>query len=123
MFDKEAIKALQEGESICAASVALNVAETVAALPNDFNLHDLENFQPFRRRARGAMTTRFIAPVAAYVAGHAEDGAYIFIDAKDLTATAILNLGGPSAPGHADNLTVMALQRTAAYAALVNIAG
>lgn len=120
MFDKESIQLLQESASITAANVEIT-ANDVAALPSDFKLHDLEQYMPQRRRARGVMTTRFIKQFGGYVQQHAELGTAIFIDAGDMTASAVLNLGTPGKPGHADNLAALALKRTAAYAALKRI--
>lgn len=121
MFDKDAIKALQEGESITAAATAVQAAQEVVALPNDFTLHDLEHLQENRRRARGEMSTRFIVPFASYAEQHHEAGATVFVDPENLTATAVLNLGTPMHPGHADNLARLQLKRTAAYSALCTI--
>jgi uncharacterized protein YfdQ (DUF2303 family) len=67
------------------------------------------------------MTTPFIEPFAEYVKVHAEGGASIFVNPDEMTATAVLNLGMPSAPGHADNTAKLAPQKTAAYAALRTI--
>lgn len=123
MFDKEAITALQEGASIEAASRAIELAidtkEAVIALPEHFKHHDLEDFKPLRRRARGTMITRFIAPFAHYAQEHAEEGATVFVNPETLAATAVLNLGTPAAPGHTDNRAVLELHRTAAYTALL----
>lgn len=121
MFDKDAIEALQKGESIIAASQALQAAEKMVALPSDYILHDIEHLQANRRRARGTMSTRYIAPFAGYVASHMEAGATVFVDPDSLTATAVLNLGAPGSPGHADNLVELQLKRTAAYAAMCTI--
>ena len=123
MFDKEAIQALQEGESITAASTAVQAAlgatASVAALPNDFQLHSLESYQPTRRRARATVSTRFIAPFAVYAKAYATAGAAVFIDPANLSATAVLDLGTVEEPGHADHKAVLEPARTAAYAALL----
>lgn len=121
MFDKDAIKALQEGESITAASTAVQAAKEVVALPDSFTLHDVEHLQVSRRRARGMMATRFIVPFASYTEQHREAGATVFVDPENLTATAVLNLGTPTHPGHADNLAQLQLKRTASYSALCTI--
>lgn len=121
MINKEAIQALQEGESIRAASAAVEKANNVVALPSDFKLHDVEHLNEFRRRARGTMNTRFIAPFSAYIKTHLENGATVFIDPEESTATAVLNLGNSFNPGHADNLAKLQLKRTASYAAMCNI--
>ena len=121
MFDKEAIQALQESQSIQAALKAVQEAEHLVALPSDFKLHDIEHLHDSRRRARGAFSTRFVVPFAAYTTQHMEAGATVFVDPESLTATAVLNLGKPDHPGHADNLAELQLKRTAAYAALCTI--
>jgi uncharacterized protein YfdQ (DUF2303 family) len=122
MFDKQAIELLQQAQAIANANAAMeSVADDAVALPSDFNLHDLENLKPTRRRTRGNMVTRFIAPFAQYALAHAEEGASVFIDPSDMTATAVLNLGTPILPGHADNKAIFEPRRTAAYTALENI--
>lgn len=114
---KEAITALQEGTSIKAANSSLSV-EDVSALPSDYALHDLEKYMHARRRVRGTMATSVLASFAAYCVLHGEAGAAVFINPQDMAATAVLNLGNPEQPGHADNLAKLTLKKTAAYTAL-----
>jgi uncharacterized protein YfdQ (DUF2303 family) len=121
MFDKEAINALQEGTSIDHARSSLEFCKTtdnLAALPSDFKLHDLEQYQQNRRRARGVMDTHSLRDFSAYTKVHAETGAIVFVDADEMSATAVLNLGTATAPGHTDNRAKLQLKRTAAYSAL-----
>jgi uncharacterized protein YfdQ (DUF2303 family) len=123
MFDKEAIEQLQQSEAIEQANLATIEAITlnktaVVALPSNFQKHDLEAFMPHRRRARGVMHTESIAAFVAYANEHHEDGASIFVNAAHMSAEAVLNLGTPDSPGHADNSAVVTLERSAAYAAL-----
>lgn len=94
----------------------------VVALPEKFKLHDLEQYLPNRRRARGTMTTASLASFATYTKEHTETGATVFVDQNTMSATAVLNLGQPTEPGHADNKAVIKLEKTAAYAALTAIA-
>lgn len=125
MFDKEAIIALQEHASINAANVALagtHETKELAALPSDYTLHNLEPYLPLRRRARGTMTTAILAAFTGYTVAHAETGASAFINPESMAATAVLNLGTPTAPGHADNLAKLQLKKTAAYSALTAVA-
>ena len=120
------IEALRASQAITAANEALAQAPHaslgVAALPADFNLHDLEPYLPLRRRARGTFATQFVAPFAQYTHAHAGDGASVFVNAQEMSATAVLDLGTPHAPGHGDNKTRLQLQRTAAFQALMAIA-
>ena len=66
-------------------------------------------------------TTSSIVDFAAYVKAHSEDGAAVFVDADKMRATAILNLGTPDLPGHADNVAHLQARKTAAMQALDRI--
>lgn len=130
MFTPEAIKLLSQSEAITAAAAAIKphfnealVREAVvAALPNDFNIHDLEKFNLTRRRARGTMSTSNVPDFAKYVGDHKEFGAAVFVQQDKMTAVAVLNLGTPTTPGHTDNRAELAPKKTAAYTALKSIA-
>ena len=126
MFTKDSIEALTQAESISAANAALTVApsngEAVIALPDSFDVHDLEQYLPTRRRLRGSMTTPVLADFAVYTIDHKEAGATVFVGADNMQAVAVLNLGTPDEPGHGDNRAVLAPPKTAAFAALLAIA-
>lgn len=123
MFDKDAIKELAQAEAITAAgsavAAALDDGTAIVALPSEFTVHDLEKTLPLRRRARGIMTTSSVAPFAEYVDQHKEPGAAVFVDQDAMTAVAVLNLGTPDQPGHADNIAKMVAKRLAAFTALL----
>lgn len=123
MFDKESIETIQASVGIAQAagaigSALLDTGEAVIALPETFSLHDLEAYLPHRRRARGVMTTSVVSDFGEYVTAHGDPGATVFVDASDMKAVAVLNLGTRSEPGHADDLAVMRPEKTAAYEAL-----
>jgi uncharacterized protein YfdQ (DUF2303 family) len=126
MLDQETLTALQENKAIEAAQKALAFANKdandLAALPSDYKLHDLEQFMPNRRRARGTMTTSVLTSFADYSKAHAENGASVFINTDSLRAVTVLNLGMPESPGHSDNRVALELEKTAAYKALTGIA-
>lgn len=124
MLDKDAIKELFKFNAIGAAAAAVDGTglNEPLALPDDFKLHDIEQFAALRRRARGTMSTNLVPDFAHYVGANAEVGATVFVDAAKMTALAVLNLGTPDAPGHADNLARYAPQATAAYDALRKVA-
>lgn len=129
MFDKEAIQELREAQTVAEALAAVQAATEregatgAAALPDDYQVHDLEKFMPFRRRARGAMSTSIAADFARYCDAHREEGAAVFVEADAMKAKAVLNLGNPDEPGHADNLAVYAPKKTAAYLAMLSHCG
>jgi uncharacterized protein YfdQ (DUF2303 family) len=127
MFDKEAIQQLAVGqsESIEAADEALSGAfdtSGVAALPSDFKLHDLEKYQPNRRRQRGSMATSLLPDFVTFTQVHAETGAMTFVDQKLMRAVAVLNMGTREKPGHCDHTATFAAKATAAYTAMRNTA-
>lgn len=120
MLDNNAIQALQDAAGIdqAARAVAQVTDPTTVALPDHFKLHDLEPYMVLRRRARGAMSTNNIDDFLAYAKEHAETGAAVFVNATDMNAVAVLNLGTPELPGHADNRASCKLRSTAAFDAL-----
>lgn len=114
-------------QEINAATAAMDHAfilggSGAAALPDSFKLHDLEAYMPQRRRPRGTYTTQYAQAFARYTATHAQHGATVFVDADRMRATAVLDLGTASNPGHTDNRAVLELKPTAAYAALCKFA-
>lgn len=119
------IEAITKSQEVYAVSTAIHEAIEVGAaavgLHEDITVRDLENYRSTRRRPRGTMTTRFIAPFAAYVRTHAADGATVFVNPDNMTATAVLDLGTLSAPGHADHQAKLQPKMTAAYNALTLI--
>lgn len=122
MIDKDAIEALQLSEAITAANNNVS-ASFVAALPEDFKLHDLEKYQTIRRRAIGMMKTNALSDFASYVKIHSELGSTVFVNAAEMSAKAVLNLGIPEEPGQADNLAVLEARRTAAFQAMLAVSG
>ncbi len=127
MFDKSAIETLQLGAAITEANTALvNAIEvsdgSAVALPSDFKVLDLEPYLSNRRRARGTMGTTSIQSFASYTKNNIEHGSTVFVDPDTMSATAVLNLGTPDTPGHADNKAVLKAEKTAAYRALISIA-
>lgn len=121
MLSKEAIQELSQVEAISAARKSITEAlkeRGAISLPNDFAMHDLEKYMPNRRRVIGTMNTSVIADFAEYSIKNKEEGAAVFIDPKTMSANAVLNLGTPAKPGHADNTAILNPERTAAYKAL-----
>ena len=117
MFDKETLTALQEPASIIAASAAIenqSITDNLVALPSDYKLHNLEQYLQVRRRARGLMATAILESFTDYTKAHAEAGASVFVNPDTMSATAVLNLGTPNEPGHADNRAKLEVKRTAA---------
>lgn len=127
-LDKDTLASLMQGDAIAKAEQAISAACNpaaaaggVVALPNNFQTHDFEKYLQFRRRVRGVMATSQITSFGAYVTANDEQdgGAYVFIDPDKMTASAVMNLGTPDLPGHADNICQLTLRPTAAYRSLL----
>lgn len=122
MLTQDALRALLEQQAIIAAESAVRGAfetDGTIALPDHFKLHDIEHMLPQRRRQRGAMRTSALADFATYVRDHRDGSAKVFVDQDQMRATAVLNLGTPAVPGHADDTAVFAPEQTAPYKALL----
>lgn len=123
---EEFAKVLRAGQEIDAARGALDEALSTlvgaAALPDHFEVHDLEGYLSSRRRMRGNYTTRSMGEFVRYVEiyGRADDTC-VFVNTAEMSARAVLNLGTNLAPGHADNIGTLALQKTTAYEALLRL--
>ncbi|EPO1884196.1 YfdQ family protein [Citrobacter freundii] len=96
-----------------------------ALLPDGTSVESLERFSLERFRFRGAMTTTSIDDFARYSTGYASasDPARCFIDADNMTARSVFNIGTLDNPGHADNVASITLKKTAPFRALLQIDG
>jgi uncharacterized protein YfdQ (DUF2303 family) len=123
MLTTETIQALQAPQAIEAAAQSINGHQQtlgLAALPDNFHLHDLERYMAHRRHMRGQMQTGCLDSFAAYVLAHESHGATVFVS-DELSAKAVLNLGDEEYPGHADHTATLDLKMLPAYKALLNI--
>ncbi|MFZ1872680.1 MAG: DUF2303 family protein [Chania sp.] len=97
----------------------------VTVLPESVSVQSIERFYSNRFRFRGAMETTSIDDFVRYSVGYAdaEDPARCFIDADNMSARAVFNIGTLAAPGHADNFAEINLKKTAPFRALLAIDG
>lgn len=95
----------------------------VAVVPENVNVESLERFSLERYRFRGKLQTFSIDDFARYATGYAAAGSRCFINADEMRAVAVFNLGTLDHPGHADNTAVLSLKKTAPFAALLGING
>ena len=119
---KDAIQHL-ETTAIAAASVMPHQQIPTIALPDDMKIHNLERFAEHRARFRGEMVTSSIADFSSYVLNHGGQAVAAFVDQDRMACRAFFNLGTQADPGHGDDTALLALKPTAAYAALLSIAG
>ncbi|MDM4167388.1 YfdQ family protein [Klebsiella pasteurii] len=96
-----------------------------ALLPQNTSIESLERFAYERFRFRGAMDTTSIDDFVRYSVAYAqeEEKARCFIDADNMLARSIFNIGTLDNPGHADNVASIKLKKTAPFRALLAING
>ncbi|MGE4876127.1 YfdQ family protein [Yersinia enterocolitica] len=108
--------------SIIERQLAGTDCDTIA-LPAGVSVKSLEQFNLERYRFRGAMETSNIDEFVKYSSGYAGDGVRCFIDADEMRAQTIFNIGTLLNPGHADNTASLSLKKTAPFRELLNIDG
>lgn len=94
-----------------------DIAPHVSALPDSVQLHDLEKFQPHRRRFRGRIETHLIQAFSHYHAAQAAPS-ICFINTEEMKASSYFDLGNITAPGHGEHRAVLTLKQTAEMRAL-----
>ena len=97
----------------------------LVAIHENFNVHDLEQFQAGRNRARGVLKTPSFDDFKSYVLGNTQSEnsvpevkvyAPVFVDHKNVSATAILNFKVVGlAQGHCDHKAVLQLEPTVVW--------
>lgn len=108
--------------SIIEKQLSSTACDTIA-LPAGVAVKSLEQFNLERYRFRGAMETSNIDEYVKYSSGYAGDGVRCFIDADEMRAETIFNIGTLENPGHADNTASLSLKKTAPFRELLNIDG
>ncbi len=123
-MDATAIKELRLSQDITAANneISDEIDKQIIALPSGFEVHNLEKYFENRTRFRGKLETKSIAAFISYANNKAIKGAATFINADTMKALLIVNLGDDDAPGHADHTALLALEKTAPFKALLEIA-
>ncbi|EOD5329041.1 DUF2303 family protein [Vibrio parahaemolyticus] len=122
MMDKSAIQQIQETANVPEFLKQLTAAGfPIAALPESFSMHDLEKFMPNRNQFRGVMQTANIDEFVRYHEQYQLEGNQCFINADNMAALTIFDLGTQSFPGHCKHQAKLSLRKTAALNALLNI--
>ncbi|ELL2822881.1 DUF2303 family protein, partial [Escherichia coli] len=94
-------------------------------IPENHQIKSLEHLELGRSRFRGKLSTTSIADFVRYSSAYSEGqpGARCFIDADNMCATSVFNLGTLANAGHADNTAAIALKKTAPFCALLAFNG
>lgn len=124
---KDAIEQIQQAKGIQDADAVLaklGLQVPVVALPADFRVSDLEKYLPQRTRLRGNMETTSLLAFMAYSEDHASpQHSACFVNADNMSAKVIFNLGDAAAPGHGDFVAQLNLQRTSEYSNILRLDG
>ncbi|MTC46385.1 DUF2303 family protein [Providencia sp. wls1922] len=120
--------AISQITELAISGVRLNAVENMpcpaVAVPNGLEIVNLERYQNGRYRFRGSLKTTSINDFVKYSVGYSEAlGVRCFIDAEDMTARTIFNLGTIEHPGHADNSALIVLKKTSPFSAVLSVNG
>ncbi|HHR6030407.1 TPA: YfdQ family protein [Providencia alcalifaciens] len=120
--------AISQITELAISGVRLGAVENMpcpaVAVPNGLEIVNLERYQNGRYRFRGSLKTTSINDFVKYSVGYSEAlGVRCFIDAEDMTARTIFNLGTIEHPGHADNSALIVLKKTSPFSAVLSVNG
>ena len=88
----------------------------LVAVNDNYKISDLEKFQYGRNRARGVLNTPSLEDFKTYVLDAQSGAAPVFVDHKNVSATAILNFKVVGlAQGHCDHKAVLQLEPTVVW--------
>lgn len=111
---------MQNTEANAIAELSKPVTEILRgdliAINSSYKIEDTEIFQPGRNRARGVLNTPVFEDFKSYISKHQECDTPVFIDHKNVTATAILNFSNDGyEQGHCDHKAHLKLEATVVW--------
>lgn len=122
-MDKSAIEKIQESALLPDLIKRIDNTNTpVIALPDNFRLHDLEQYLEAPTAFRGLFKTRFIEEFVSYIGAQEGTKATCFISDSDMTASIKFDLGDINIPGHGHHEAALKLEKTAPFEALLEFA-
>ena len=126
MMNEEAIHLLQQNDTI--STIGYHIAKAMengkpVVLPDGYELKDIERYLPNRRRLAGVLCTSDPEHFQRYCEQTTDAHPRIFVDAKEMQATAVLNFGAVEEPGHGDNRAQLNFKKLAAFRALLKVDG
>ncbi len=91
----------------------------LVAVNDDYKVLDLEKYQDGRNRARGILNTPSFEDFKTYVLDAQSEDAPVFVDHKNVSATAVLNYKEADyTQGHCDHLAILKLEPTVVWSKL-----
>lgn len=130
-MEKSAIEAIQQSAAVIDVNECITehgLALPVVAMPDYVKHVDLEKYLPARARFRGQFSTKSVTSFGDY-ANKCKSTQVppvrqaVFIDADDMKARLVLNLGTEGDAGHCDHTATLQLEKNAAYTALLEFVG
>lgn len=120
--------AISQVKDLAISGIRLGAVENMpcpaVAKPDGLEIVSLERYQEGRYRFRGSLKTTSISDFVKYSVSYSDTpGVRCFIDAEDMSAKTIFNLGTIAAPGHADNSAVIGLKKTSPFSAVLSVNG
>lgn len=95
------------------------VRGALVAVNDDYKILDLEKYQLGRDRARGVLNTPSLEDFKSYVLDAQSEAAPVFVDHKNVSATAVLNYKDNTyIQGHCDHLANLKLEPTVVWSKL-----
>ncbi len=99
---------------------SLGANSKLAVLPDGFGIHNLEKYQTHRDGFRASMSTFDIDEFVRYNVQYAnKDKSQCFIDAEEMNASSIFDLGTTAEAGHCKHNANVTLKKTAIYKSLL----
>lgn len=126
MLSKDAIQHLEDNAYAHALEKVLaevGTAAPVVSVPESMRMRSLEEYMPNASCYRMSYSTTSIEDFARYNGEHDQEGAACFVDAENMCARSIYDLGTKDQPLHKRHNASLQLKQTAAYRALLKIDG
>lgn len=120
-LDKSALELVQD--TVLAAENQANdhTAFEIATLPDAMSIFSLEKYQEQRNRFRATFATNTLADYINYV--NQNNGSESYINAKNMSANTIFDIGDIDEPGHCEHKAGLLLVKSPEYSAILDING
>lgn len=121
-MEKSAIEQLQETGKLPEIIEQVNgTQEPVVIVPNSMGVHSIDKYMKNPARYRLLFETNSVDAFLEYNAANKTDSATCFVEALDMSALTVFDLGSQEAPLHKAHKAKVSLLKTAAYKALLAI--
>ena len=129
-MDKSAIEQIQQSSTSSGINELLKerALNNVVVTPDNFEIQDLEPYQEYKNRFCGTFRTGSVEDFVSYTEAYSkvyselvEGCAEIFVDDSSMKAQTIFDIGTISSPLHQSHKALLALNKTSAYSALLDL--